>query len=266
MKGLVHVIADYSPGDLAFAEMVSALTKHLPDNFQLWGTSVASFDTIALGFEVAQLGLQHEDLRPQNTIVYANCAPRKDLSEARRNNEGEGILYGVLSNNVAVLVVNSGYSLSFIKNDLKELWSVKVERGGSQFRSRDIFPPLVGKLAHGDLDFLHHQLDPKSIIPDAPQDVIGYVDSFGNIKTTFRQGEAFVDKLEEGQEIRISIHGITRPAVVSTGNFNVHDAQTAFGPGSSGREKRFYEIFRRGESIWEAFKCPPVGSKIVIEK
>ena len=64
MKGLVHIVADYSPGDLAFAEMVSALVKHLPTNFDVWGTSVASFDTIALGFEVAQLGLQDEALRP----------------------------------------------------------------------------------------------------------------------------------------------------------------------------------------------------------
>lgn len=266
MKGLVHIIADYSPGDLAFAEMVSALTKHLPESFLLWGTSVASFDTIALGFEVAQLGLQDESLRPDKTIIYANCAPRRDLSNARKNNEGEGILYGRLKNGVPVLVVNSGYSLSFIKHDLLELYTVNAQRGGSQFRSRDVFPPLVGKVARGELDFLGGALDPVKAIVDAPEGVIGYIDSFGNMKTTFRQGDKAIAEFQEGDALLITIHGVTRPAVFSSGNFNVHDGQTAFGPGSSGRDRRFYELFRRGESIWEAFKRPPVGSRIRIEK
>ncbi len=266
MKGLVHIIADYSPGDLAFAEMVSALLKQLPDNYDVWGTSVASFDTIALGFEVAQLGLQDESLRPTNTIIYANCAPRGDRSEARRSNEGEGILYGRLNNGVPVLVVNSGYSLSFIREELAELWSVKVERGGSQFRSRDIFPPLVGKVAHGEFDFLDTKLDPAAVITPAPVGVIGYVDSFGNMKTTYRQNDPEIAKLPEGATIRITINGVTRPAKIATGNFNVHDAETAFGPGSSGRNNRYFELFRRGESIWEAFKRPPVGSRIDIQR
>ncbi len=264
MKGLVHVVADYSPGDLAFAEMVSALLKHLPDRFDLWGTSVASFDTVALGFEVAQLALQDESLRPNETIVYANCAPRRDYDRARARNEGEGILFGRLHNEVPVLVVNSGWSLSFVRDDLKELWSVHAERGGSQFRSRDIFPPLVGKIARGELDFLDQRLDPVSVVPPPPPDVIGYVDSFGNMKTTFRQGDPAVASLPEGSAVNITIHGVTRPVRVATGSFNVGEGETAFGPGSSGHQRRFYEIFRRGESIWDAFKRPPVGTKIVI--
>lgn len=264
MSGLVHIVADYSPGDLAFAEMVSALVKHLPDGYMIWGTSVASFDTTALGFEVAQLGLQDEALRPEQFLIYANCAPRGDRSEARRSNEGEGILYGVLRNGVPILVVNSGYSLSFVREDLKELWSVNVERGGSQFRSRDIFPPLIGKVLRQHLDFLGTQLSPSVVIPEAPHGVIGYIDSFGNMKTTYRVGSAEVQALEPGQDIRVTINGVTRPAKVSTGSFNVADAECAFGPGSSGHDRRFYELFRRGESIWDAFKQPPVGSKISI--
>ena len=265
MKGLVHIVADYSPGDLAFAEMVSALLKQLPVHYDVWGTSVASFDTIALGFEVAQLGLQDESLRPVNTLIYANCAPRGDRDEARKSNEGEGILYGVLKNGVPILVVNSGCSLSFVREDLKELWSTNVDRGGSQFRSRDIFPPLVGKVVRGELDFLVSKLDPTSVIPPVPKGVIGYIDSFGNIKTTYRAGDPEIEKLKGGSTIRVTIHGVTRPAIVAAGNFNVKDGETAFGPGSSGRDRRYIELFRRGESIWEAFKRPPVGSPIEIQ-
>ena len=264
MRGLVHIVADYSPGDLAFAEMVSALMKELPENYHTWGTSVESFDTIALGFEVAQLGLQIESLRPQQTIIYANCAPRKDLSDARRNNEGEGILFVRLANGVPMLVVNSGYSLSFAKQEIAELWTVEVERGGSQFRSRDIFPPLVGKIARREFDFLGVQIDPQTAIPEPPTETIAYVDSFGNIKTTYRQGDQSLSSLRPGQEIRIAIHGVTRPAIVTAESFSVADGETAFGPGSSGRERRYFEIFRRGESIHQAFKCPPVGSRVVL--
>lgn len=266
MKGLVHVIADYSPGDLAFGEMVSALLKHLPESFDVWGTSVASFDTIALGFEVAQLGLQDESLRPARTIIYGNCAPRGDRTEARRSNEGEGILYGLLENGVPILVVNSGHSLSFVRESLRELWSVKVDRGGSQFRSRDIFPPLVGKVARGELDFLDARLDPHSVVTPPPKGVIGYVDSFGNVKTTYREGDDEIAELEEGANVRVTINGVTRPAKVATGNFNVHDGETAFGPGSSGHRRRYFEIFRRGESIWDVFRRPPVGSRISVER
>jgi hypothetical protein len=262
MKGLVHIVADYSPGDLAFAEMISALVKYLPEYYDTWGTSVASFDTIALGFEVAQLGLQDESLRPEKTIVYANSAPRKDIHDARENNEGEGILFGRLTNDVPILVVNSGYSLSFVRNDLKELWTVKVEKGGSQFRSRDLFPPLVGKIAKEEFDFLNEKINPETAIAKPPRGVIGYVDSFGNIKTTYRQGDEDTGKLEPGQKIQLKIHGVTRPAIVTTGSFDVNDGETAFGPGSSGRDKRYFEIFRRGESVWDAFKQPPVGSQI----
>ncbi len=264
MKGLVHVIADYSPGDLAFAEMISALTKHLPENYDTWGTSVASFDTIALGFEVAQLGLQDPAIRPEKTLIYGNCAPRKDGGEPRARNEGEVIVYGLLSNGVPILVVNSGYSLSFVRDEIKELWTIDIDTGGSQFRSRDVFPLLVGQIARGDRSFLGTRLEPLNAIPAPPVGVIGYVDSFGNIKTTYRQGDPEVANLRTGDTIRISIHGITRPAKVATGNFNVAEAETAFGPGSSGRDRRYFEIFRRGESIWNVFRCPAVGSKVNI--
>ena len=118
MNKLVHVVADYAPGDLAFAEIVSALAHHLPNDFKWHLTSIHSFDTVSTGFVVGQLGMQSPGLRPTETIIYANCAPRKDRKEARQNNEGEGFVYGVLRNGAKVLAVNSGYSLSFVRRDL----------------------------------------------------------------------------------------------------------------------------------------------------
>ncbi len=44
MSVLVHVVADYGFGDLAFAEVAQRLAQHLPDA-QLVLTPVPAFDT-----------------------------------------------------------------------------------------------------------------------------------------------------------------------------------------------------------------------------
>lgn len=263
---IVHIVADYSPGDLAFGEIVSALARHLPKDFGWHCTSAGSFDTVATGFVVAQLALHEEKLRAPTTLIYANCAPRRDRSEARQDNEGEGLLYGVLKNGVPLVIVNSGYSLSFVRDDLKELWSVNLDKGGSQFRSRDIFPPIVGKAAHGTLDFLREQLNPQKVVPPPPLSVIGYIDSFGNIKTTVRAGDPAVASLAPGQRLIVRINGIERMVTVATGSFNVSEGDIAFAPGSSGHDRRYWEIFQRGGSAHITFGNPRVGADIAIGK
>lgn len=259
---LVHLICDYAPGDLAFSEVISAVAHHLPDGYSWHCTSVDSFETIATGFAVAQLGLQDPSLMAKDTLIYANCAPRKDRSLARRNNEGEGLLYGVLTNNVPIVVVNSGYSLSFVREELRELWSTKVKKGGSQFRSRDIFPPVVGAAARGDKDFCDKKLDPLKVIPEPPRGVVAYVDSFGNLKTTYRDGDPLLDALKAGERVHARINGIERTLTVASGSFNVDEGDIAFSPGSSGHKRRFWEIFQRGGSAWRTYNQPKVGTAV----
>lgn len=254
---IVHVIADYAAGDLAFSEMSAALAAHLPEGWTWIQTPVESFNTVATGFTLAQLALQSVPLRPAQTIVYANCAPRQDAAEARRDNQGEGLLYGVLNNGVPVVAVNSGYSLSFVRGDLRELRQTHAPDSGSQFRSRDVFPPFVGKVARGELDFLGPRLDPASVIPDAPMGVIGYIDSFGNLKTTYRDM-----RLQDGQRVTVSINGIRRTATVATGSFHVREGDIAFAPGSSGHDCRFWEVFQRGGSAALTFGSPRVGAPV----
>lgn len=260
----IHVICDYGPGDLAFAEVIAALSAHLPEGSDWHVTSVASFDTLATGFALAQLGLQNEALRPNDTIVFANCAPREDRSQARSDNEGEGLLYGVLKNGVPIVVVNSGLSLSFVREDLKELWTVRVNKGKSQFRSRDFFPLVVGKVIRGDQSFLKQKLDPRRVVLPRPRGVIGYVDSFGNIKTTFRTGDPQVSHLRPGQRLKAEINGVERTVTVATGSFNVEEGDIAFSPGSSGHDNRYWEVFQRGGDAWRTYKKPAVGALIQI--
>jgi hypothetical protein len=264
MQKLIHIIVDYAPGDLACAEVVSALAAKIPADYHWHLTSVSSFDTVSTGFAVAQLGLQNENLRPQDTLIYANCAPRKDRREARINNEGEGFLYGILRSGVRVMVVNAGYSLSFVKDDLEELWSMKVDVGGSQFRSRDNFPQLVGQAARGESNFLVERLNPADVIQPAPSSAVAYVDSFGNLKTTLREGDAELAELKPGQRVSVIINDVEMAATVAAGSFNVQEGDIALAPGSSGHDRKYWEVFQRGGSAWATYRKPRPGAKIAI--
>lgn len=265
MNCYVHVICDYAPGDLAWAEVHSALAAKLPDSVTIHCTSVGSFDTVSTGFVVGQLSLTAARLRPQRTIVFANCAPRKDRKEARSNNAGEGLLFGFLKNGVQVLAVNSGYSLSFVRDEIEELWTVDCEEEGSQFRSRDFFPEALARVVAEDRKFKVDRLNPLEAIREYPEEVIAYIDSFGNLKTTIRANDSCTTGLKPGERIKVRIGTVARTATVATGSFNVMEGDLAFAPGSSGHDRRFWEFFQRGGSAAAEFGHPHVGSNIVIE-
>lgn len=241
------------------------MAAQLPEDADTHFTTVGSFDTIATGFVCAQLSLGDSRLRPDNLIVFANCAPRKDKKEARSNNAGEGLVMAKLKNGVRVLAVNSGYSLSFVRDHIQELYVVDVEDEGSQFRSRDFFPRALARLVSDDPKLLLDKLDASEAVREFPEEVIAYIDSFGNIKTSIRTGDPSLESLKPGDRLKVRIGTVLRTATVATGSFNVMEGDLAFAPGSSGHERRFWEFFQRGGSAAAEFGHPHVGSNILIE-
>ena len=264
MIDFVHLICDYAPGDMAWAEIRSAFSSQLGVNVRLHATAVKSFDTVGTGFVLAQLSLSPKELRATKLLVFANTAPRKDRTSPRKNNEGEGLLYARLKNGVIVVAVNSGYSLSFVRDEIVELWSTNVAEEGSQFRSRDYFPTIVGKVTADDLSCLVTKLSIEDNIPAPPPNAVAYIDSFGNLKTTIRTGDKIVSSLKEGMRVRIKIGYVIRGATVATGSFNVMEGDLAFTPGSSGHNGRYWELFVRSGSAWDEFAQPAAGSEIAI--
>jgi hypothetical protein len=261
----LHLICDYAPGDLAWAEVTSALRARLSSAVQMHMTSVKSFDTIATGFALAQLSLAPLELRPAKMLVFANTAPRKDRPTPKVANEGEGLLFAKLKNGTPVLAVNSGHSLSFVASEIDELWTTNAKKEGSQFRSRDYFPDVIKLACTEDYSFLVRQLDITSIKPKPSSLVVAYIDSFGNLKTSIRSGEHPTTNLKPGTRVKIKIGGMIRTATVATGSFNVMEGDLAFAPGSSGHDNRYWELFTRSGSAWDEFGNPPNGSEIQIE-
>jgi hypothetical protein len=258
----INLIADYGGGDPAFAEVTQRLLTVLPQA-QLNLISVPPFSTLATGFWIAQLGLNPG---PEERLVYHNCAPRQDDLEARRNNEGEGLTYALLPNGVKVVGVNAGFTLSFIKQHAKVMHMVNVSRGGSQFRSRDVFPPAAAAIASEDFSLLGEALSPEQI-PDVPLDRVAWIDGYGNIKTTI---PAYSITLEPETKVVIRIGDVVSDAIYSDGSFRVPEGTLAFAPGSSGwpaadnseRPLRLMELFLRGGNAWERFGRPRVNQRV----
>ena len=142
---LVHIIADYGPSDLAFAEVVQRLKGYLPDAEPVL-TPVPPFATLAAGFCVAQLGLNPA---PAGTLIYHNVAPRQDTLEARVGNAGERLAFARLPTGVRVIGVNAGYTFAFVREAAEELRWAAAPAAGSQFRSRDLFPQAAAAIALG---------------------------------------------------------------------------------------------------------------------
>ena len=257
-------IADYGEStgheDLAFSEVC----RHLAEEFSARGLpmpfakclSVRPFNTIETGFVVAQLAVNSK--LGANHIVYHNTAPRKDVLQARVKNAGEFLAVAELPNGVRVIGVFSGYTFSFIK-DLAPIHRVACAADGSQFRSRDVFPPCVASLAgHAGKPLSSWELLGDKVADTAavPDNVILSIDGYGNIKTNLRNTAG---------TRTATINGATQSVAPGEGIFSVQDGQLVIAPGSSGwLGQACVEISLRGGSAAALFNNPAPGDKITL--
>lgn len=255
---LVHLIADYGPGDLAFAEV----RQRIAIAPQVHTTPVAPFETLAAGFCAAQLALTEG---PVDRLVIHNVAPRRDHPGPRPSNEGERFCAGRTEHGVLVVGPNSGYSFSFCAPELHGLCYLNVPASGSQFRSREVLPhALPGLVAHHEHVVGEHV--PLERIPKVPDGVIAYVDGYGNLKTTLAEA-----RVPAGARVLVRIGAVSATAIVTDGTFAVAEGELALAPGSSGWRshtggfRRFFELFLRGGSAAQRFGNPASGSHVHVE-
>lgn len=254
----IFVVSDYGIGDPAFAEVVLRLRLLAPEAY-IQTLSTPPFSTINTGFWIYQLALTEN---VQNTYIYSNTAPRKEDKNAQKNNRGEKLMYARLKNGFEIMAVNAGCVFSFVKPYIEEFFYVNVPNEGSQFRSRDKYPPAVAQMVKGEKKFKGEKAS-VNIIPAFPTHTIAAIDGYGNIKTTTRQSEV---KLRPGKHVTITIDRKKHRATYTDGVFNIKDGELAYSPGSSGHDDPFMEIFVRGGSAFELFNFPEVEEKIHVVK
>ena len=257
MTFYIDFIADYGAitgnDDLAFSEvdrkLAEEFSKRSLDFPMIKNLSVRPFNTIETGFAVAQLA--YNSTLGNRHIVYHNTAPRKDKLDARLNNAGEFLAVTELPNGVRIVGVFGGYTFAFIN---APVYRVKCADAGSQFRSRDVFPPCVASLAeHANKPLSTWELLGEQVtnIPDVPKNTICSIDGYGNLKTNIKTGESISS---------IAINNIAFPIVQGQGIFAVPDGQLILAPGSSGWNGNYFtEICLRGGSAAKLFDHPAPG-------
>lgn len=259
---IVSVITDYGPlSDMAFAEVTQSIydrMKGLPARLSEY--SVPAFDTVQTGFMLAQTAINSK--LGERHLFFVNTAPRHDDAKPRGDAAGEGLVYLRLFNGVRIVAVNSGHSLSLVKDAAVEARIVSVENAGSQFRSRDFYPRILGEVAHGDDRNLTKK---KPKIPDMPEDIVGFVDGYGNLKCTIDP-----KKLEKhmGKFMAVEINGHRHFVKAGRSIFDVPDGYLCFAKGSSGwtlpggKKRAFAEIVRRSGNAFKDFGKPAGGAKV----
>ena len=259
----IDFIADYGEktgiDDLAFSEV----DRHLMEDFLnlnmdlpiVKNLSVHPFNTVETGFVVAQLACNSK--LGQRHIVYHNTAPRKDELVARTNNAGEFLAVAELPNGVRVIGVYGGYTFSFLH---VPVYRVKCAIDGSQFRSRDVFPPCVASLAaHAGKPLTEWPLLGERVadVPEVPANIICSIDGYGNIKTNVNLQNSIS---------AVQVNNVELPVAMGDGIFSVPDGQLIFAPGSSGWDGvRYTELCLRGGSAAQAFHNPKPGDVVILK-
>ena len=259
----IDFIADYGEktgmDDLAFSEVDRRLMEEfLALNLatpMIKNLSVRPFNTIETGFMVAQLA--RNSRLGQAHIVYHNTAPRKDELAGRTNNAGEFLAVAELPNGVRVIGVYGGYTFSFLD---VPVYRVKCAHDGSQFRSRDVFPPCVANLAeHAGQPLSTWELLGEAVsgTPRVPENVICSIDGYGNIKTNIRMND---------QIKSVSVNGIEKAVVTGSGIFSAPDGSLVLAPGSSGwQDLTCVELCLRGGSAALMFHHPRPGDTVILK-
>jgi S-adenosylmethionine hydrolase len=259
---LVHVIADYGKGDLAYAEVAQRLIALLPDA-RLVYTPVPPFATLAAGFCIAQLGLNSP---PDGTLIFHNVAPREDDDDKREDNAGEKLAFARLNSGALVVGVNAGHVYSFVRDSATELGWASAPDSGSQFRSRDLFPQAAVDLLAGKKKAKDKPLEPGNV-PDVPIGKVAYADGYGNLKLTLRREDV---PGEDGKKVRVTIGKKEVEAIIGDGSFSVEPGRMALAPGSSGwplpggEKVEWLELFLRGGNASEAFGRPESGADVKV--
>jgi len=248
-KTLLHVVCDYAPSGMEFGEISTRLDNVLdnPESVRIQQTSVPSLDTISVGFVTAQYALAPFDGR---VVIYGNAAPRRDTKKAMSNNMDHGIKYARLKNGAEIINVNSEFAFGFMKDQIAEFRNIDCPNSGSQFRSRDFFPERVAKIVNGDYSVLTEKMDPKDI-PDIANNLVAWTDGFGNIKTSMRLSDLKKKGFKSGDQVLVTLNGVSMLGVVAVGGFAVEQGVLAINIGSSGYEDPFIELFLRVHHISE---------------
>jgi S-adenosylmethionine hydrolase len=255
MKRLI-VIGDYCNDTLVCQELRTAVTGFLKDATRLQISFVHSYpSTIHTAFLLNQI-VQTEDRYgiPRELVIFVNTDPRIESEVGVAKAEGAKGVILKLANGITVIGPNAGYCFSLIKSKIETLYTYDGLEKGSQFRSRDLYPPIIAYL----MDNLEQDMElvdgDRGLVPDYRGTHVAHVDNYGNIKTTIKHSD-FKGKYEYGDEVSVEIRGVQQKAIYVDNLFGGGVGNLVIYPGSSGEpDDSLLEI-----SAWSHFADTKTG-------
>lgn len=268
-RTIIHLVADYGPyGDLAWNEVESVLYREGPENLQVIPTVVPKFNVTAASFAAYQLAQRVPHTHAARIIVFVNVDARTHTRARITNGDGEPLFVGIMGNNVRI--IGAGLATFMVAQQCNEFSSMEkihiAPRNGvlpGQFRSRDIFAPIVATIARGDdvtVKAITHEGIP-SLLP-----CVLAIDGYGNIKTSLRRNDV------RGKRVTIALNKKKFEVRVAKGLFDILPGELGIYPGSSGTEDDpFFEIAVRfdseeknEDSATRRFGYPAAGMQICV--
>ncbi len=176
--------------DCSDANARSRIETHVAHHFPgvpMTFYSAAPFATLALSFLLAEGEFADGD------VVLFNAAPRNS-DQMFEDNRGGVMVFALLKSGAVLVGPNEGNSLTFVKNQVVELWMKRGDDGnktGTQFRSAYVFPKAAAEFTatpEENRDSLYESM----ALGDWPwrelkDERIIWIDSFDNIKLSCQQ-------------------------------------------------------------------------------
>jgi hypothetical protein len=231
VRRLVQLVADYGPGDLAYAEAVQQLAAVLPQA-ELHVTLVAPGDTLAAGLCVAQLALG--DGPPGRVVAHDVEGPARD----RR------MWIGRTPSGALVTGADRGWTWSFAAGELCELCALDVPADAE----------LALAVRHATANHPHavSAVIDRSCVSPPPDCAIVWVDRTGNVQTTLAEAP--------GEHVAVRIGDCRGDARVTGGGGAILDGELVLTPGARG----LLRLVLGGGSAAERFGAPQAGAPVEV--
>jgi hypothetical protein len=245
-RRLVQLVADYGPGDLAFAEMAQLLEFVVPDA-EVRLTRVPAHDTLAAGWCAASLALcEGPPGRLVVVDVTATGGARHCVGRAR--------------DGVEIVGPNCGWTWSFLAAEVCGPCYLEVPARDGLVGTPQLLAQAVVRVArrqpHGVQEPVRHEEIP--VIPDS---VVAFVDCDGSLETTVPHVADAV-----GGQMEVRIGDVTATAFVTDGSAPPGEDALALRPAGStrGGGRSFSALTVRGGSAAELFGSPPGGAPVAL--
>jgi hypothetical protein len=228
---LIQLVADYGPGDLAFAEMFQRLAYVAPD-VQVCPTRVPPADTLAAGLCVAQLALTAGP--PDRVVVH-------DVAGA----EGDQRLWiGHTRDGPLVVGADRGWAWSFVAPRLTELCALDV--------AADAELALAVRHALGSHSHAIRAVIDRTAVRPPPDCVLVWTDRAGNLQTTLA--------VAPGERLVVRIGKCREPARLGNGRQKPAAGELVLEPATHG----LHRLTLGGGSAADRFNGPPPGTPVTV--